>query len=215
MSRDALGRLDPAPARPAGVPRPRPPSAALLLRAHVRAAAEAVAALAAHLDTLDRWGAVLAERLPAGARLLVAGNGGSAALAEHLTAELVGRYRGDRAAYAAIALSGEAAAVTAIANDYGYDRCFSRQVEAFARPGDVLLCLSTSGRSPNLLRAAEAAGRAGSTTWAMTGPAGSPLATLADDALCTAAPIAATVQEVQQVAVHALCLAFEAALEAR
>lgn len=192
------------------------PSAYLLLRAHVRSAAEAVSALEDDLATLDRWGAELAERLGARrGRLLVAGNGGSAALAEHLTAELVGRYRHDRAAFAAIALSGEAAAVTAIANDYGYERCFARQVEAFARPGDVLLCLSTSGRSPNLLHAAAAARRAGALTWAMTGPAPNPLCAAADDAIATPAAMTPTVQEVQQVAVHALCVAFEAALGCR
>ena len=94
-----------------------------------------------------------------GQRLLAAGNGGSAAEAQHLTAELVGRFDGERVPFSAISLHAETSAVTAIANDYGYDDVFARQVRAHGRSGDVLMLLSTSGKSPNLLRAAEAAPR--------------------------------------------------------
>jgi len=123
--------------------------------AHVRALLEALPAL--DTDRLDAWGTSLAGVLVGGGRLLCAGNGGSAAQAQHLTAELVGRYRDDRPALSALALHAETSSVTAIANDYGYGSVFSRQVQAHGRPGDVFLGLSTSGRSGNVLAAMEAA----------------------------------------------------------
>ena len=101
--------------------------------------------------------------------------------------------------------------LTAIGNDYGYDEVFARQVRAHGRPGDVYLALSTSGRSANLLRASEAAGDAGLITWAMTGPAPNPLAAAVDEVLAIECPGTPSVQDVQQVAVHLLCLAFEMA----
>ena len=104
-------------------------------RDHVAALLDALPRL--DPDLLDAWGASLAQVLVGGGRLLVAGNGGSAAQAQHLTAELVGRYRDDRPALSAIALHAETSAVTAIANDYGYDHVFARQVQAHGRPGDV------------------------------------------------------------------------------
>nr|WP_236703799.1 SIS domain-containing protein [Lentzea aerocolonigenes] len=160
---------------------------------------------------IHRWGASLARLLVDGGRVLAAGNGGSAAEAQHLTAELVGRYRHDRAPFSALALCAETSSVTAIANDYGYDQVFARQVTAHARPGDVVVLLSTSGRSPNLLEAAHAARLAGATTWALTGPVPNPLASLADDTLSLPGD-PCHVQEAQLVVVHALCEAFEAAL---
>jgi phosphoheptose isomerase len=175
--------------------------------AHVQALLEALP----HLDTdrLDRWGRHLAGVLVGGGRLLCAGNGGSAAQAQHLTAELVGRYRDDRPALSALALHAETSSVTAIANDYGYDAVFARQVQAHGRPGDVFLGLSTSGRSPNLLAAMEAARDGGLTVWALTGPGPNPMAGLADDAVTVSAPATATVQEVHQVAVHLVCAAID------
>lgn len=181
--------------------------------------------LASHLDNLtavlpdlrrdctrlNRWGDVLAARLTAGHRLLVAGNGGSAAEAQHLTAELVGRFDRDRAPLSAIALHAESSSVTAISNDYGYDEVYARQVRAHARPGDILLLLSTSGASPNLLAAASAATDLGAVTWAMTGPAPNPLASRCDEALCLPGPTATT-QEGHLIAIHLLCIALEAAL---
>lgn len=168
-----------------------------------------VAALATELDHLDSWGRRLRRRLGQGARLLVAGNGGSAALGHHLVAELVGRFEQDRAAYSALVLSAEPAAVTAIANDYGYEQVFTRQVEAHGRPGDVFLALSTSGRSGNLLTAVETARRLGLETWSMTGPAPNPLADAVDDVVAVPCGTTSTVQDVHQVAVHLLCLAFD------
>jgi phosphoheptose isomerase len=171
----------------------------------------AVQMLRGEADRVRRWGALLAERLPAGARLLAAGNGGSAAEAQHLTAELVGRFEADRQPFSAIALHCDTSSLTAIGNDYGYEDVFARQVHAHARPGDVLVLLSTSGRSENLLRAADAGRERDATVLAMTGPLPNPLAEHADDVLavpgCTA-----TVQEAHLISVHLVCAAFEAAL---
>ena len=175
--------------------------------AHVRALLDALPAL--DTDRLDAWGRSLAAVLVGGGRLLCAGNGGSAAQAQHLTAELVGRYRDDRPALSAIALHAETSAVTAISNDYGYDAVFSRQVQAHGRPGDVFLGLSTSGRSANVLAAMEAAREGGLTVWALTGTGPNAMTELADDAIAVAAPATATVQEVHQVAVHLVCAAVD------
>jgi D-sedoheptulose 7-phosphate isomerase len=163
----------------------------------------------------ERWGARLAGALGAGARLLVAGNGGSAAQAQHLTAELVGRYRDDRPAYSALALHADTSSTTAIANDYGVHEVFARQTCAHGRAGDVLMLLSTSGASANLLTAAIEARRIGMEVWAMTGPATNPLAAASDQALCVQAAVAATVQELHLVAVHMVCEAFDREIEQR
>src|SRR5690349_20189469 len=106
---------------------------------HVRRLATALQSSSAAWQVAERWGRHLADVLPAGARLLAAGNGGSAAQAQHLTAELVGRYCGERRPLSALALHAETSSVTAITNDYGADEIFARQVEAHARPGDVCL----------------------------------------------------------------------------
>ncbi|MFB8310183.1 PfkB family carbohydrate kinase [Streptomyces sp. NPDC055961] len=179
-------------------------------RAHIQALTTALP----RLDTgrLRSWGGLLADRLPAGARLLVAGNGGSAAEAQHLTSELVGRYRTERAPLSAIALHADSSSVTAIINDYGAREVFARQVRAHGRPGDVLLLLSTSGTSPNILAAAQAGRELGLTVWALTGPAPNPLAEAADQAVCVDADQVATVQECHLVAVHLLCAAVDAHL---
>lgn len=183
-------------------------------RAHLAALRAPLDALAADCDRIDAWGGYLARVLLDGGRLLVAGNGGSAAQAQHLTAELVGRYRDDRMPLSAIALHAESSSTTAIVNDYGGDAVFARQVLAHGRPGDVLLALSTSGSSPNVLAAVEAARSRGLRCWALTGPAPNPLAAAADDVVAVRAPATATVQEVHQVAVHLLCAAVDVAVAA-
>ncbi len=180
---------------------------------HVDALAEALDALRCAAPTIARWGCDLAGRLVAGQRLLAAGNGGSAAEAQHLTAELVGRYRDDREPFSAISLHAETSSLTAIGNDYGYREVFARQVRAHGRPGDVLVLLSTSGCSGNLLAAAKAARRVGLTVWSLTGPGPNPLAALSEDVLCLPGP-PPTVQEAHLVAVHLLCEAVEQALGA-
>ena len=159
-----------------------------------------------------RWGRELADRLPAGGRLVVAGNGGSAAQAQHLTAELVGRYCSEREPLSAIALHAETSSLTAIVNDYPADELFARQVEAHGRAGDVLVLLSTSGRSPNAVAAARRARECGITVLAMTGPAPNPLAAAADEAICIDSPWTASVQECHLVALHLVCAAFDAAV---
>lgn len=164
-----------------------------------------LASLRAQADMLERWGAWLADGLGAGGRLLVAGNGGSAAEAQHLTAELVGRFLADRRPLSAVALTAETSSLTAIVNDYGPDEIFARQVEAHGRPGDVLVLLSTSGSSPNVVRAAERGRRVGLTVWGMTGPGPNPLSYRCHETLTVAAPTTAAVQAVHLVAIHALC----------
>ena len=179
-------------------------------RQHVLALAHALPGL--DTDLLDRWGTHLARVLIGSGRLLTAGNGGSAAQAQHLTAELVGRYRDDRPALSAIALHAETSSLTAIANDYGWGAGYARQVEAHGRPGDVFLGLSTSGSSGNVLAAMRSAQDRGLLVWAMTGREGSPMQQLADECLTVDAPATATVQEVHQVAVHLVCAAVDVAL---
>lgn len=183
-------------------------------RDHLAALVHPLAALDAEVDRIDGWGVHLARVLEGGGRLLAAGNGGSAAQVAHLTSELVGRFRDDRPGYSAIALTAESSALTAIANDYGAAECFARQVTAHGRTGDILVVLSTSGSSRNVLVAAEAARARGMTTWALTGRAPNPLALQCDDAVCVDAPATATVQEVHQIVVHLLCAAFDVAVGA-
>jgi D-sedoheptulose 7-phosphate isomerase len=178
-------------------------------RAHLAALTGALATLEAEVDKVDAWGRHLAGVLMGGGRLLAVGNGGSAALAQHLTSELVGRYRDDRPAFSALALCAEGSSLTSITNDYGADEAFARQVRAHGRPGDVLVALSTSGRSPNVLAAVEAAQEGALTTWALTGLRPNPLAEACDDTVCADAPATATVQEIHQVVVHLLCAAFD------
>ena len=164
---------------------------------------------------LDDFGRDLARRLLGGGRLLAAGNGGSAAQAQHLTAELVGRYRDDRVPLSAIALHADTSSLTAIGNDYGFEQVFARQVAAHGRRDDVLVLLSTSGTSPNLVAAARAGRRLGLATWALTGPLPNPLAEMAEHVVTVPHPSAAIVQEIHLVMVHLLCDAVEAEIRER
>ncbi len=179
-----------------------------LLARHLDDHVDTIAALREHVPTLTRWGDTLAERLLHGHRLIAAGNGGSAAEAQHLTAEIVGRFDGERRPFSALSLHAETSSVTAIANDYGYDEVFARQLQAHARAGDIVVLFSTSGRSRNLLLAAEAARRIGATTWALTGVAPNPLCDECDEQIALTGPSAA-VQEAQLVALHLLCRVFD------
>ncbi len=179
---------------------------------HLDRLVHAIAATIGLDEATTAWGRHLARVLISGGRLLACGNGGSAAQAEHLTAELSGRYHADREPLSAIALCTETPALTAIGNDYGFDRAFARQARAHGRLGDVLMLLSTSGRSQNLIEAAKAGREVGMTTWALTGPAPNPLADACDDAIAVAADRPATVQEVHLAAVHMLCASVDAVL---
>jgi D-sedoheptulose 7-phosphate isomerase len=155
---------------------------------------------------------LLVNRLTAGNKLLVCGNGGSAADAMHICAELVGRFLRDRRPLPAIALNANPALLTALGNDYRYDSVFSRQVEALARSGDIVWGISTSGNSKNVVEALKTAHTMGAWTIGMTGEGGGALAPHADVLL--AVPLAQTprIQEVHLVTYHAICEAVEAAV---
>lgn len=181
---------------------------------HLDNLAPAVEELRRQARHLAEWGVELADRLLGGQRLLAAGNGGSAAEAQHFTAELVGRFDGEREAFSAIALHADSSAVTAIGNDYGFEELYARQVRGHGRAGDVLLLFSTSGKSPNLVRAAEAGARAGVTTWALTGTAPNPLTRVVDDFVALNAR-AANVQEGHLIALHSICRSFDAEVSRR
>ncbi len=190
------------------------PEPLLAGRAHLAALAAPLAALDHEVERVEAWGRQLARVLLDGGRLLAVGNGGSAAQAQHLTSELVGRYLGDRPPLSALALHAESSSLTSICNDYGADFGFSRQVRAHGRPGDILVALSTSGRSSNVVEAVDAANQSGLITWALTGRSPNPVAARCADRLCVDAGATATVQEVHQVVIHLLCAALEVEVSA-
>ncbi|GAA1784122.1 MULTISPECIES: SIS domain-containing protein [Streptomonospora] len=152
-----------------------------------------------------RWGRILGEELPRGRRLLACGNGGSAAEAQHLTAELTGRFATERIPLSAICLHADTSSLTAIANDYGYGQVFARQLRAHARPGDILICLSTSGSSENVVAAAATAGEIGLRTWALAGASPGALQAVCEESLAVPSPDPATVQEVHLSLIHLMC----------
>ncbi len=137
--------------------------------------------------------------------LYLCGNGGSAADAQHIAGEFVGRFRAERRALPAVALSTDTSVLTCIGNDYDYESVFARQVEALVRPGDILWAFSTSGTSPNILRAAETARRQGARVLAFTGRANSKLESMADLCFCAEAALTARSQEIHQLAYHIIC----------
>lgn len=140
-----------------------------------------------------------------GRKVVAFGNGGSAGDAQHLAAELVGRFERERTGLPAIALTADSSIVTAIANDYGYDLVFARQVEAIGGPGDVAVGITTSGRSRNVEVALRAAQKLGMTTIALTGRDGGPVGALADIHLNVAETSTARIQEVHRTVLHAMC----------
>jgi len=178
---------------------------------HVTALRNALDAAVGQLAIFERWGDRLYAALAGGGRLLAVGNGGSAAQAQHLTAEIVGRYRQERPAFSAIALHADTSTLTALVNDYGVHEMYARQVRAHGREGDILVALSTSGRSANVVRAARAASELGLTTWALTGAAPNPLGRVCDEQVAVGSDDTAAIQEVHQVLVHLLCEAFDRA----
>lgn len=160
---------------------------------------------------VDRVAALVVAALQAGGTVFTCGNGGSATDAAHLSEELVGRYRANRRPLPAVCLSADGAALTCIANDFGYDQVFARPIAALGKPGDVLVCFSTSGNSPNLLAALEAARARRVTTLALLGGDGGKARALADHALVAPSANGARVQETHTLLLHALCEAVEAA----
>jgi D-sedoheptulose 7-phosphate isomerase len=178
-----------------------------LIRDRFAASAAVKRALGAdeHVRFTATLAGLLAERLRDGGQVLLCGNGGSAADASHIAAELVGRFRFDRPALPAIALGDNVPAVTCVANDYDFEEVFARGVRAQGRAGDVLVALSTSGSSPNVLRAVEAARELGLHTVGLTGASGGELAELAD--LCLRAPSddVPRIQEAHMLVGHTVC----------
>jgi D-sedoheptulose 7-phosphate isomerase len=155
------------------------------------------------------WAALAADR-----RVLVFGNGGSAAEAQHFAAELSGRFSRERRALPALALTTDSSVLTAVGNDYGFERVFGRQVEAFGRPGDVAVGISTSGRSPNVVDGLRTARARGLTTIAVSGASAADLAPHADLVLAVAGPSTARIQEGHLTVLHVICDLVESALVA-
>ncbi len=184
----------------------------MVITDHFAALRQAVDRIGPAATTLEEWGTHLASVLMNGGRLLACGNGGSAAEAQHLTAELVGRFHDERIPLSAISLHADTSALTAVVNDYGPEAMFARGVRAHGRPGDVLVTLSTSGTSRNVLSAVKAAADVGITTWALTGPSPNPLASMCDSAIVVEAVATATVQEIHLLLVHGLCMAVDDSL---
>ncbi len=158
---------------------------------------------------------LIARSLAEGGKLMLCGNGGSAADCQHLAAELVGQMNGrQRPALAALALTTDTSALTALGNDFGYEMVFQRQVEALGRPGDVLIAISTSGRSPNVLRAVSAAARLCLRTVALTGDGDGPLADLTDIAVRVPSSDTQRIQEAHIAIGHVICYLVERMLGA-
>jgi D-sedoheptulose 7-phosphate isomerase len=149
--------------------------------------------------------AAMVDAFRNGKKVLWCGNGGSAADAQHLAAEFSGRFLRDRGGLPSEALSVNTSALTAIGNDFGYENVFARQVEAFVQPGDVVVGITTSGKSPNVVRALEEANKRGATTVAFTGNGGGPLAEIADLVLLGPDGYSAIVQEVHITLGHIIC----------
>jgi D-sedoheptulose 7-phosphate isomerase len=185
-------------------------AAALLDRA--RALSTVLALLATNSHQITRAAAIITESLATGHVVMVCGNGGSAAEAQHLAGELVGRFRREREPWPVLALTADSAVLTAVANDYGYETVFERQVAAFGHRGDVLVGISTSGESPNVVKAACEARDRGMSVIALTGREPTRLGLFSDVAIAVPATETALVQEVHSVLVHLISEIVESSL---
>lgn len=175
----------------------------------IRRSAETIASLEAHADALAAICHAVTECLLAGGKVMTMGHGGSAAQALHLAEELTGRFDRDRPPLPAIALVADPTLLTCIANDYGFERIFARQIEAHARQGDALVIFSTSGKGDGLRLAADSARQRGVTTIALLGKGGGPLADLVDHPLIIPSPETARIQEAHTLALHLILEAIE------
>jgi D-sedoheptulose 7-phosphate isomerase len=183
---------------------------------YCRQAAELLFTVAAELGgAIEEEGRRLAAVLERGGTILCCGNGGSAADAQHLAGELVGRFTMIRPGLRALALSADSAVVTCIGNDFGFEKVFSRQVQALGRPGDALVLISTSGNSPNMVEAARAARALGITTIGLTGEAGGQMRRDLDHCVCIPSRDTAMVQQGHRAVLHAWCSTIEASLASR
>ncbi len=167
---------------------------------------------AAVLSSLERAALACTHSLRQGGKVLLAGNGGSAADSQHIAGELVSRFAYDRPGLAAVALTTDTSILTAIGNDYGYERLFARQIQALGRPGDVFIAYSTSGRSPNIVLALEHARSVGIVTIGMTGNRGGPMVDLCDHVLAVPSSDTPKIQEGHLVLGHILCGLIESAI---
>jgi D-sedoheptulose 7-phosphate isomerase len=156
-------------------------------------------------DAVSAAAKAIIRTLKKGRRIYICGNGGSAADAQHIAAELMGRFQRHRAALPAVALTTDTSALTSIANDYGYENTFSRQVQALVQKGDILWAISTSGSSPNVIAAARLARSKNACVLAFTGRGPSRLEKIADICFCTHSPSTARTQEIHQLAYHIIC----------
>jgi D-sedoheptulose 7-phosphate isomerase len=157
------------------------------------------------LDGARTIAAAMTAALRSGHKILIIGNGGSAADAQHIAAEIVGRYKQDRPAWAAIALTTDTSALTSIANDYGFEQVFARQVEGLGQRGDILLALSTSGKSPNILAALRLARERGLVTIGFTGSKGENLRALCDHLLVAPHDDTPVIQQIHLAIAHGIC----------
>ncbi len=183
--------------------------AASLVDSRLACSARAIDALQTQRNALAEVIVLVREALGRGATVFTCGNGGSAAQALHLAEELVGRYKSNRPALRAVCLNADPTALTCIANDFGFEEVFARQVQGLARTGDVLVVLSTSGRSANLLRAVDAAEVAGVTTIGLLGGDGGETTGRCSKALVVNAPDSAGVQEAHLMIIHMICEGLE------
>jgi D-sedoheptulose 7-phosphate isomerase len=181
-----------------------------VLRARLAAHAAAMNELSGMSDQLIKVAGLLDDCLRKGGKILACGNGGSAAEAQHFATEFVGRYRGNRRSLPAIALSADATALTCIGNDFGWENIFARQLEAFAGPDDMLFALSTSGNSPNVLRALEKSRELKLNSVALLGKGGGKARELADHSIVLASEDTGAIQEAHLLIIHFLCEGAEA-----
>jgi D-sedoheptulose 7-phosphate isomerase len=186
-----------------------------LIAAHLKtslAAFERAAQDAAMLTAARKIAQVIVSGLRSGHKLLLIGNGGSAGDAQHIAAEIVGRYKKERPAYAAIALTTDTSALTAISNDYGFEQVYARQVEGLGRRDDMLLALSTSGRSPNILAALRVAREHGLVTIGFTGAKGAAMGAACDHLLVAPSDDTPVIQQIHLAVAHGICDEVEQAL---
>jgi len=186
-----------------------------LIAAHLKlslAALERANGDASMLATAGKIADAIVAALRADKKLLIIGNGGSAADAQHIAAEIVGRYKKDRPGYAAIALTTDTSALTAITNDYGFEQVFARQVEGLGQRGDVLLALSTSGRSPNIIAALRKARAQGLVTIGFTGTKGEAMGVSCDHLLIAPSDDTPVIQQIHLAVAHGICGEIEQAM---
>jgi D-sedoheptulose 7-phosphate isomerase len=161
------------------------------------------------LDDISRFAEACRTAIAAGRTIYLMGNGGSACDCQHFAAELVGRFQKERQAMAAVALTTDTSILTALANDYGFEVVFSRQVEALVRPGDLVVGISTSGNSPNIMKALATANERGAVTVGLTGRSGGAMKALCDICICIPSDVTARIQEAHLLVEHLVCQRIE------